>query len=205
MEVNVTKRIDTSNGNRYCHVVNGIGRIKSDWVIVNGNHEKHSEGSYYLEWRERGQRKRIPVGGAATVAFNSQIRKIKELEARAEGPQVQVPKDDPNRFQLRSAMADFLEEIKLSRQRKMSEGYKVSFANFLQFCDKKYVEDIQRTDLLRFCDSLGDRKELSPRTLYNKFTCVMTFLEARGIPSCLEGTIVRATSKQRSKLSRTIS
>lgn len=84
MEVNVTKRIETPNGDRYCPVVvNGSGRIKPDWVIVNGNHEKHPEGSYYLEWRERGHRKRLSVGRDATVAFNSQIRKIKELEARA--------------------------------------------------------------------------------------------------------------------------
>jgi len=38
MEVNVTKRIETPNGDRYCPVVlNGSGRIKPDWVIVNGN------------------------------------------------------------------------------------------------------------------------------------------------------------------------
>ena len=46
MEVNVTKRIETPNGDRYCPVVvNGSGRIKPDWGIVNGNHEKRPEGS----------------------------------------------------------------------------------------------------------------------------------------------------------------
>jgi integrase/recombinase XerD len=55
MEVNVTKRIETQSGSRYCPVVvNSSGRIKSDWVIVNGNQERHPEGSYYLEWREKG-------------------------------------------------------------------------------------------------------------------------------------------------------
>ena len=47
MEVNVTKRIETRSGSRYCPVVvNSSGQIKSDWVIVNGNQERHPEGSY---------------------------------------------------------------------------------------------------------------------------------------------------------------
>ena len=146
---------------------------------------KTPEGSYYLEWRERGRRKRISVGKDATVAFNSQIRKLKELEARAEGLEVQVPKDDPNRAELRSAMADFLEEIKLSRKDKTWRGYKVSFAYFRQSCDKKRAEDLERIDLLRFVAFLRDKKKLAPRTIFNKFTCVMTFLEAQGLPKLL--------------------
>jgi integrase len=186
MEVNVTKRIVTQNWDRYCPVVlNRSGRIKSDWVIVDGNQEKHSEGSYYLEWREDGRRKRISVGKDATVAFNSRIRKLKELEARAEGLEVQVPKDEPNRAQLRSAIADFLEEIKLSRKDKTWRGYRISFAYFLQSCDKKCAEDIERIDLLRFAAFLRDKKKLAPRTVFNKFTCVMTFLEAQGLPKLL--------------------
>ena len=59
----------------------------------------------------------------------------------SQGLEVQVPKDDPNRFQLRSAMADFLEEIKLSRQDKTWQGYKVSFTYFQQSCDKKCVDE----------------------------------------------------------------
>ena len=186
MEVNVTKRIETQTGSRYCPVVvNSSGRIKSDWVIVNGNQERHLEGSYYLEWREKGQRKRLSVGKDAVVAFNSQIRKVKELEARAEGLDVQLPKDDPNRARLRSAMADFLKEIKLSRKDKTWRGYKVAFAYFQQSCAKKCADEIERIDLLEFVAFLRERKKLAPRTVFNKFTCMMTFLEAQGIPKLL--------------------
>jgi integrase len=186
MEVNVTKRIETQTGSRYCPVVvNSSGRIKSDWVIVNGNQERHPEGSYYLEWRDKGQRKRLSVGKDAVVAFNSQVRKIKELEARAEGLEVQLPKEDPNRAQLRSAMADFLKEIRLSRKDKTWRGYKVAFAYFQQSCDKRCADEIERIDLLEFVAFLRDKKKLAPRTVFNKFTCVMTFLESQGIPKLL--------------------
>jgi hypothetical protein len=47
-EVNLTKRIKTSNGMRYCPVVlSGNGRVKPDFVIVNGQPERHPEGAYY--------------------------------------------------------------------------------------------------------------------------------------------------------------
>lgn len=185
MEVNVTKRIETQSGSRYCPVVNSSGRIKSDWVIVNGNQERHPEGSYYLEWREKGQRKRLSVGKDAIVAFNSQVRKIKELEARAEGLEVQLPKDDPNRAQIRSAMSDFLKEIKLSRKDKTWRGYKIAFAYFQQSCSKKCADELERIDLLEFVAFLREKKKLAPRTVFNKFTCVMTFLESQGIPKLL--------------------
>jgi hypothetical protein len=40
-EVNLTKRVKTSNGMRYCPVVlSGNGRVKPDFVIVNGQPER---------------------------------------------------------------------------------------------------------------------------------------------------------------------
>jgi hypothetical protein len=54
-EVNLTKRIQTSKGTRYCPVVlSPNGRVQPDLVLVNGSPEKHPEGAYYLEWRELG-------------------------------------------------------------------------------------------------------------------------------------------------------
>jgi hypothetical protein len=162
MEVNVTKRIETSTGSRYCPVVvNTSGRIKADWVIVNGEQEKHAEGSYYLEWRENGQRRRLSVGKDAVVAFNSQVRKVKELEARAEGLLVELPKDDPNRAQLRSAMTDFLKEIKLSRKDKTWRGYGTPLDHFGAPIPLKTLPAIQTepTDLTEFAAAYyaGDR------------------------------------------------
>lgn len=56
VQVNITKRIDTPEGKRYCPVVGPNGRIKPDWVMVDGCQEKHPEGAYYLDWTEEGKR-----------------------------------------------------------------------------------------------------------------------------------------------------
>ncbi len=51
--VNLTKRVRTSRGLRYCSVVLAAnGRVRADLVIVNGQEERHPEGAYYLEWWE---------------------------------------------------------------------------------------------------------------------------------------------------------
>lgn len=60
-EVNLTKRVQTQRGMRYCPVVlSPNGRVKPDLVLVSGKPEKHSEGAYYLEWGENGRRIRCP-------------------------------------------------------------------------------------------------------------------------------------------------
>jgi hypothetical protein len=50
-QVNLTKRVQTSKGMRYCPVVlSANGRVKPDAALVNGKPERHTEGAYYLEW-----------------------------------------------------------------------------------------------------------------------------------------------------------
>jgi len=43
------------------------------------------------------------------------------------------------------------------------------------------VQDIQRQDMLKFIAFLRETKNQSPRSVYNKFENVMTFLKAQGI------------------------
>ena len=112
MQVNITKRIDTPEGKRYCPVVIGPnGRIKPDWVMVNDRQEKHPEGAYYLDWNEEGKRRRMSVGTDASAAYNSRVRKQRELDAAAAGLIVSNPIEDDSRLRIRSAVDDFLEEI----------------------------------------------------------------------------------------------
>lgn len=44
-EVNLTKRVQTPHGWRYCRVqLSANGRVKPDVVVVNGREERHQEG-----------------------------------------------------------------------------------------------------------------------------------------------------------------
>lgn len=70
MKVNLTKRVKTKNGLRYCPVAyHANGKPKEDWVLVGGQVEFHPEGSYYLDWYAKRQvRIRRAVGPDLGVA-----------------------------------------------------------------------------------------------------------------------------------------
>ena len=79
------------------------------------------------------------------------------------------------------AVADFLEETKLTKKPKTYAAYSTSLAYFTESCTKIYLQDIERRDLLNFSAFLRDEKELHPRTCWNKFSNVMSFLKAHNI------------------------
>jgi len=66
-------------------VLSPNGRVKPDLVMVNGEEDRHSEGAYYLEWREYGKRVRLSVGKDAADATARRQRKEAELNALNNG------------------------------------------------------------------------------------------------------------------------
>jgi len=180
-EVNLTKRVQTLKGMRYCPVVlSPNGRVKPDLVLVNGNAEKHPEGAYYLEWREKGRRVRLSVGKDAQGAAARRLRKEAELNALNQGVPV-LPENSNGHRSVAAAVAQFLEETELTKKPKTLAAYTTSLNYFTESCRKLYLFEIERYDLLKFAGFLRDHKKQSPRSVYNKFETVMAFLKANGI------------------------
>jgi integrase len=181
-EVNITKRVQTPHGWRYCTVVLSTnGRIKPDLVVVNGKQEFHREGAYYLEWREGAKRVRLSVGKDPADASARRQRKEAELNAVNNGVGV-VPENSENgRRSVAVAVAEFLDETKLTKKSKTLAAYSTALSYFMEACHKLNLEDIDRRDMLKFCAFLRDEKEQAPRTCWNKFANVMSFLKAQGI------------------------
>ncbi|HVN22168.1 MAG TPA: tyrosine-type recombinase/integrase [Dongiaceae bacterium] len=180
-EVNLTKRVQTPRGMRYCPVVlSPNARVKPDLVLVNGKPEKHPEGAYYLEWREKGRRVRLSVGKDAQDAAARRQRKEAELHALNNGVAVMPEKGD-GKLSVAAAVAQFLEETELTKKPKTLAAYTTALNYFTQSCRKLFLHEIDRYDLLKFSSFLRDEKKQSPRSVYNKFETVITFLKANGI------------------------
>jgi integrase len=185
LEVNLTKRVRTANGLRFCPVVMaGNGRVKPDMVLTKGKPERHPEGSYYLEWRDSGKRIRLSVGKDAAAADAQRQRKEYELRAPIHNLQVVVPEKNGHRS-LASAVETYLEEIKLTKKPKTHSSYSVALSYFMESCHKPNLEDIDRMDLLKFIAFLRDEKEHATRTIASKFNAVMIFLTAQDIRGLL--------------------
>jgi integrase/recombinase XerD len=179
--VNLTKRIQTPDGLRYCPVAESTnGRVKPDVVIVNGKQERHPEGAYYLEWRENGRRVRLSVGKDAQDAAGRRQRKEAELNALNNGVSV-LPENGNGHPSVAAAVAKFLEETELTKKPKTLAAYTTALNYFTESCRKLYLDEIERHDLLKFSGFLREEKKQSPRSVYNKFETIMTFLKANGI------------------------
>jgi integrase/recombinase XerD len=189
-EVNLTKRVLTSTGLRYCPVVLAAnGRVKPDMVLVNGKPERHTEGCYQLEWREGKRRVRVSVGKDPADASARRLRKEAELNAVNNGAAI-VP-DATDGHRLAQAVTDYLEDVRLRVStnkgsanfgRHNSHGcYSTALSYFLESCHKMTVEEIDKRDLLKFANFLREEKEQAPVTVVNKFGIVVSFLKAQGI------------------------
>jgi integrase len=82
---------------------------------------------------------------------------------------------------LAAAIEAFLDETELTKKPKTLAAYRTALNYFTESCPKLDLEDLQRGDLLKLSAFLRDEKELHPRTVYNKFENVMSFLKALGI------------------------
>jgi integrase len=180
-EVNLTKRINTPGGLRYCPVaLSANGRVKPDVVLVNGKEESHPEGAYYLEWRDGSKRVRLSVGKNASDAAARRLRKESELNAINNGVAV-VPEGKNGHRALGTAVAEYLADVKLTHKPRSFAAYQTALNYFLESCTKPSVEAVDRRDLLKFSAFLRNDKDQAPRTVYNKFEHVMTFLKAQGV------------------------
>jgi integrase/recombinase XerD len=180
LKVNLTKYVRTAKGLRYCPaVISTNGRIKPEIVIVGAKEERHAEGSYYLDWNENGKRIRQSIGKNAADAYTQYQRKTFSLNASAHG--VNIVPEANGRKPLAVAVADFLDETKLSKKPTTLAVYRTAIRYFQESCTKQFVEEIERKDLIKFAALLRDDKDQSPRSVYNKFENLMTFLKASGV------------------------
>ncbi len=92
-----------------------------------------------------------------------------------------VPEGKDGRRSIAASVADYLDETKLTKKPKTLAACGTALAYFVESCHKLNLEDIDRRDLLKFHAFLRDDKEQAPRSCWNKFANVMSFLKANGI------------------------
>src|ERR1017187_2761955 len=124
-KVNLSKYVNIGGDQwRFCQVVvSANGRIKPDYVIVAGKPELHREGAYYIEWYEKGTRRRRLVGKNAIEAHAKQQRRIQLARNEALGIQVVREKEDPGETTIPDSCAAFLEEVRQRSRRKTYQQY----------------------------------------------------------------------------------
>jgi integrase/recombinase XerD len=186
-KINLSKYVNIGGHQwRFCRVaVSANGRIKPDCVIVAGKPEIHREGAYYIEWYEKGKRRRRSVGKNASEAHAKQQRHIQVLRNEALGIEVVREKEEPDGTTISDSCAVFLGEVRERSRRKTHQQYSVALRYFQECCDKQ-VGEIGRSDLLKFLAFLQEEKKLSNRTAWTKLNVVVQWLKANGMTRLLK-------------------
>jgi integrase/recombinase XerD len=185
-KVNLTKYVQLSGkGWRYCPVlVSPNGRVKPDFVLVDGKAEQHKEGTYSIEWYADGKRHRQSVGRDCLEAQNAMLRQQHLLKSKMLG--LALPDGtDLTRARFSDAATEFLNEVKQGKRPKTYVQYEVALRYFAEFRNKR-ICDIERRDLLDYMHFLRDTKLLSRRTVWTKINVVVQFLKTLGVTGLMK-------------------
>lgn len=183
--VNLIKKIKTANTWRFAPAVSEAnGRLK-DRVRINGQIEVHTEGSYYIEWREQGRRRREAT--TREEALDVARRKAVELRAIRDGL-IATPELAPvaTKTPIGDAIDAYLRYVKMQRKKRTYITYRYTLDVLLRASyKKKYAEDATRQDAIDFmthCYELG----LGARTVYDKLVTVLQLFKRHGREKMLE-------------------
>jgi integrase len=182
INVNLTKRVNTDNGWRFCKVVVNKKNqsVKPNWVIVKGVPEEHPEGAYYIDWRIGTKRIRESVGNDSGMAVEAQKDKERELEGYVKPGAVAPGKSKASAgTDLAATIAEYLKQVERDKHPDTFESYSRALEQFTTVCKKKYMEEIKEEDFLYFFDYLKKRGNKSA-TIANKFIEVRIFMNAYG-------------------------
>ncbi len=178
--VNLIKKVKIEGSWRFAPVVyEANGRLK-DKVCVSGRVEVHSEGTYYIEWREHGRRYRTSV--TREDALCKARRKSVELHAIREGLIIaprSAPKTSP-RTPVGEAIDEYLHFVRLHHKLSTYLSYRFTLDSLLRSAyQKKYVEDAARQDVLNFM-TFCYKRGLGKRTVYHKVVTVLQLFKRHG-------------------------
>jgi len=168
--------------NRRVRVVRSV-KINGKWTFINPNraqrlHIPNDLGRWYISWRE-GTKKCWERADSWTHAMSLKLKKEGELHAVAAGVELAAPK--PSRLKLEDAIEEFYEDLKLrDRRSETVEGYRLVFDTFKPTCQKRFLDEIDRKDMLKFAAAMR-KAGLSPRTVSNRWLAFSAFLKHHGI------------------------
>lgn len=190
--------------------VNILKQIKTDsrWKLVSiprnakGGFDWSAlpqEGGYFIEWWQRGKRKRQAAGTTAADALEAVRRKKHELEGRAlgiEGP----PEDDGKRSAVHVAVARYLESVEALKKPNTLRKYRAVLDRFVEFLPPNAdPKKVTRDDLTDFMVALKNKHRLQNNTVIHQMVIVAQFLKRIGKGGLLRnlGLPERATSLPR--------
>lgn len=173
----LTKRVKIDGKWRKRSPVVGANGVLTDKVQHNGS-TLHAPGVFGLEWHENGKRMYRPL----TEDRADAALQLRNQQARLEGVPVADEPKGKGKVSLRTAVDEYLEEVKLNRAHKTYLAYKRALKMLAECSGCNFVSDITRRTLMVNYIRAMKEAGLGDRTQNNLFGAIVTFLHAQGHP-----------------------
>jgi integrase/recombinase XerD len=164
------------------------GRVRRDHVFVAGRDETHPEGSYFIQWWDKGQRHREAVGAdPQDAADKARVKQAQLIERNGIVPPTTQPQPAPKRTTLSSALDDYLNYVQHHRSLRTFRTYRPILQSFKAFCEKVHVDEVERQDLLNFATSCIKQGQKG-KSVYNKLVLLSQVMKQYGRGKLLTST-----------------
>jgi hypothetical protein len=124
-------------------VVNVNGRPKPELVIIDGKPRRGTSGTFYLDWRENGQRRTRSVGTSPREALDA-----RQLQSSIFADEIEAPEEEPKAASssttIRAAVESYLAEVKATKGDATWRAYSADVAWFQKVSKKHYVDQLRR-------------------------------------------------------------
>jgi integrase len=177
--------------------VNILKQVKSGerWRLVaiprkkNGDYDWNAlpEGRYFIEWYERGRRKRGAGGGTAAEVQEAARRRKHILEGRALGIEGNE-EEETKRTAIHVAAKRYLDSVEALKKPNTFRKYKAVLDRFVEFLPPNAdPRKVTRDDLTDFMVRLKNKHKLDNNTVIHQMIIIAQFLKRCGKPGVTKG------------------
>jgi integrase len=171
---------------RYPVAIGGNGRIRPNYVLVDGKPREYSEGHYQIRFYEGAKPVYRSVGHNAQDALRERDKQAQLLIARdAAVASGTVLMEEPGRVLLSKYADKFVQAAHDREAHVVAKSYRLAVDEFLADSGRTYGDQITAEDIAGHHKTL--RKTRSARTVHNRHVLLKAFLTYCGVPEAIKG------------------
>jgi integrase len=180
--VNLKRKIKINGEWKFVPVAKKNGRYLPDQVLIAEVPTKVKDGTFFIEWREGGQRIQKAVGKNGHEAIEAQKTQSNIHALRSSGVTIEqdAPQIATDRESLAGAIDRYLHDTRSIHRPKTMAKYNEALMSFLAFTRKRSVAELGADDIRGFMAHLTLEKKLMPKTVKVKGRIVHGVLTGLG-------------------------
>ena len=160
--------------------------LRAGYAVVDGGHESHPEGVYYLRFLCGNKRVWQSIGTEPDAALAALRNKEHDLQAIFLGRSApESVSGEKAHLTVAEGAAKYLDDIRRFRSTKTIAACERIVGLFVQTFGVRSLASLRRDDLLDHMVSLR-QKGLAPRTVYNHVMRIKSFLRSHGITGLMK-------------------